>query len=106
MSEALGGFSEKTFLGIRDVDERISVEEIDLLEKKQVMKELLKERRSTEAEERRDTVVAGREVTWMAAAPMRRVISSCLRWEFIRKTRRRVRNPVAKPRRHRRKEEQ
>ena len=41
------------------MDERISIEEIDLLEKKQVMKEMLKERRSTEVEEWRDTVVAG-----------------------------------------------
>ena len=32
-----------------------------------------------------------------------RVISSCLRWEFIRETRRRVRNPLAMSRRRRRK---
>ena len=44
---------------IRDPDERISVEEIDLREKKQVMKEMLKERKSTEVRKRRHAVVVG-----------------------------------------------
>ena len=38
------------------MDERISAEEIDSLEKKHAMKELLKERRSTEVKEWRVTV--------------------------------------------------
>ena len=45
-----GRFSRR----VRVLDERISVEEIDLLEKKQAMKELLKERRRTEEEEWRE----------------------------------------------------
>ena len=59
------------FQEIRDLDDRISVEEIDLLEKKQVMKEMLKERRSTEVEEERATVVAVSGVTRMAVAGSR-----------------------------------
>ena len=71
MSEALGDLRGKICQEISDLDERISVEEIDLVEKNQVMKELLKERRSTEVEEWRDTVVAGGVVTQKAAAGSR-----------------------------------
>ena len=83
------------------LDDRISAEEVDLLEKKQAKEEVLKERRNTEMEEWwRDTVVAEGGVTQKAAAGSRssnrRVMSLCLRWEFIRKTRRRARNPLGK----------
>ena len=55
MSGALEECSRKDISGdIRDLDERISAEEMGLLEKKQAMKELLKERRSTEVEEWRE----------------------------------------------------
>ena len=47
------------------MDERISAEETDLLEQKQAMKELSKERRSTEVEEWRDKAAAG-GITWRA----------------------------------------
>ena len=46
---------------------QISAKELDLLEKKQAMKELWK-RRKNELEGWRDTVVVGGEVAWMAAA--------------------------------------
>ena len=59
----------KMFQGIRDLDERISDEDIDLLWKKQAMKELLKKSRCSEVErDWRETVVAGGVVTWMATA--------------------------------------
>ena len=61
----------KIFQEIRDLDERISGEEIELLDQKQAMKEMLKERRCTEVEEWRDTFVAGGGVTRMAAAGSR-----------------------------------
>ena len=54
---------ERYSRSIRVLDERISAEEIDSLEKKQAMKELLKERRSTEAKEWRVTVAPGGGVT-------------------------------------------
>ena len=44
---------------------------MELLEKKQAMKELLKERRNTKVEEWRDTVDVGGEVAQMAAARSR-----------------------------------
>ena len=58
---------------IRVLDDRISAEELDLLEKKQAKEELLKERRSTEVEEWRDTVVTEGGVTQKAAAGSRRL---------------------------------
>ena len=60
MSEAPEDLRRKIFQDIRGLDERISVEEIDLLEKMQAMRELLKERRSTQVEAWTDTAVAGR----------------------------------------------
>ena len=51
--------------------ERISAEESDLLEKKQAMQELLKDRRSTEVEEWCLTVVAGSGVTRVAVVGSR-----------------------------------
>ena len=71
MSEAPEDLRRKILQEMRDLDERISVEEIDLLEKKQAMMELLTERRSTEVEEWKDTVVAGSGVTRMATAGSR-----------------------------------
>ena len=68
MSEAPEALRGKMLQEIRDSDERISGEEIALLEKKQVMQEMWKERRSTEFGGRRDTVVVGIGVTWMAVA--------------------------------------
>ena len=53
---------------IRVLDESISAEEIVSLEKKHAMKELLKERRSTEVKEWRVTVAPGGGVTLRAAA--------------------------------------
>ena len=50
---------------------RISAEEWDLLENKQAMEELLKERRNTEVEEWRDTVVAEGGVTHKATVGSR-----------------------------------
>ena len=51
------------------VFDKISAEELDLLERKQAMGEPLRERRrSAEVKEWRDTVVVGDEVAQMAAA--------------------------------------
>ena len=50
------------------LDDRISAEEVALLEKKQAMKELLKERRRTEVEGWRDTATAEGGVAQKAAA--------------------------------------
>ena len=61
-------FREKFCPEIRVSDDKISAEELDLLEKKQAMEELLNERRNTEVEAWRDTVVTGGEVAQMAAA--------------------------------------
>ena len=65
----------------------------DLLEKKQVMQKL-KEMRSTEVEEWRDTVVAGvGQLGWQQLgleAPKRRVISVCPPWEIVQRVKRRV----------------
>ena len=47
------------------------MEEIDLLEEKQVIEEMLTERRNTEVEEWRDTVIVGSGVTLMAVAGSR-----------------------------------
>ena len=44
-------FREKFCPEIRVSDDKISAEELDLLEKKKAMEELLKERRNTEVEE-------------------------------------------------------
>ena len=66
------------------------------------MKELLKEKRKTKVAEWRDTVVVGSEVAQMElglAAPKRRVISKCLKWEFFKQIRRKIRNPLANSRR-------
>ena len=98
------------FQEIRVLDERISAEDFDLLEKKQAMKGLLKERRCTEVEEWRDTVVGGSGVTRVVAAlgleaPNRRVIPFSPKWEF-NKVWRKIRDPLAKSRRRQRKEEQ
>ena len=53
-----GGSSEKIFQEIRDLDEKISEEKIELLEKRQIIGEMSKERRSAEVEEGRDTMQA------------------------------------------------
>ena len=71
MSGAPGELRGKMFQEMKVLEERISAQEIDLLEKHQAMKELLKERRSTEVEEWTDTVVVGCEVAQMAAAGSR-----------------------------------
>ena len=71
---------------IKVLDDWISAEEVALLEKKQAMKELLKERRGPHLG---------------LKAPMRRVTFSCPRWEF-RQTQRKVRNPSAMSSRRRR----
>ena len=49
---------EKILQDIRVLGERISAEEVELLEKEQAMKELLKERMKNRVEEWRDTDVA------------------------------------------------
>ena len=72
MGEAPEDLRGKIFQAIRDLDERISFEEIDLLEKKQVMEEMLKGRRSTDVGEVRDTVIVVSGVTRMAVAGSRR----------------------------------
>ena len=60
------------------MDERISVEEIDLLEKKLAMKEPLKERRSTQVEEWRETqMCAGGGATQMGATGSRTSETEC-----------------------------
>ena len=80
-------FRERLCQDIGVLDDKISAEEMDLLEKKQAMDELLKERRGTDVEVWRDTVVAGSEVAQMATAgleaPKRRVISFCPKWEYL-----------------------
>ena len=82
------------------LDDRISAEETELLEKKLVTKDLLKARRKTRVEVWRDTVAARVErVTQKAAAGSR---SSEASSEFIRKTRWRVRILLAMSRRGRR----
>ena len=57
---SFGGSAGKIFQEIRDLDEKISGEEVELLEKRQILEEGLKGRRSAEVEEGRDTVLAGR----------------------------------------------
>ena len=70
------------------LDDRISAEEVELLKKKQAMKEVLKERRKTKVEVWRDTVVAGCGVTQKAPIGSRSsaaegdLLLSC---EFIRR---------------------
>ena len=61
-SDAPEALRRKIFQEIRDLDERVSAEEIDLLERKQVMEEMLRERewRSTDVEEGKDTVIVWR----------------------------------------------
>ena len=103
-------FRERSCQQIRVLDDKISAEELDLLEKKkQAMEELLKERRITLVKEWRDIVVAGCGVTQMAAAEFRTyetdgdlLLSEVGVLETIR---RKIRDPLAKSRR-RRKEEQ
>ena len=53
------------------MDDRISADELDLVEKKQAVEELLKERRRTKVLGWRDTVVAEGGVTQMAAVGSR-----------------------------------
>ena len=67
MSGAPEDLREKMLQEIRVLDERISAEEVELHERKQTMKELLKEKE----DEWRDTVVAGGDVAQMAAAGSR-----------------------------------
>ena len=62
---------EKFCQEIGVLDDRISAEEMELLEKRQAMEEPLKERRKTEVEEWRDTVVAEGGVIQKAAAGSR-----------------------------------
>ena len=89
---------------------RISVEEFDLLGKKQVMEKMLQQRRSTEVEEGETQLLLGVvSLGWRQLgleAPRRRMISFCQKWEFSKKIWRKNRDPLAKTRRHRRKEEQ
>ena len=110
MSGALEDLREKVSQEIRGLDERISVEEVELLGKKQAMKELLKERRKTKVEEWTDTVLPGvRSPRWQQLgleAPKLRVISFCPTSEFFQEIRRKIRDPLAKSRRRRRKAEQ
>ena len=72
------------------------------------MKELLKERESIKVEEWIDTVVVGvRSNRWQPVgleAPKRRVISLCSKPEFYKEIRRKIRDPLAKFWRRRRKE--
>ena len=71
MSEAQEDLRKKIFQEIRDLDEKISGEELELLEKKQIMGEMSKERRIAEVEEGRGTVVAGSGVNRKAIAGSR-----------------------------------
>ena len=98
MSGALEDLRATKFQDIRVWDERISAEEIDLLETKQAMKEFLKERRKTKVQEWRPGVglpgwqqlglespkssskrYRGQQVG--LEAPRRMVISFCLKVE-------------------------
>ena len=69
MSGAQEDLRGKIFQELRFLDETISAEEIDLLEKKQAMMELLKG--SAQVEEWRGTDVAGSWVTRLSAAESR-----------------------------------
>ena len=108
MSRAPKDLREKIFHESRVFDERISAEEVELFGKKQTMKELLKERRKPKWRRGETQLLLGvRLPRWQQLdleAPKRRVISFCSEWEFVRKTRRRVKNLVAKSRRHHRSE--
>ena len=69
-SEAPEDLRRRIFQEIRDLDKKIDLsgEEIGLMEKKQILEEMLKERRSAEVEEGRDTVIARSGVTRKAVA--------------------------------------
>ena len=57
----------KAFLQeIRELDERISKEEMELLEKKQNLEEMMKEKRNAKVEEGREELTAKSDVTQMA----------------------------------------
>ena len=91
MSEGPGDLRRKIFREIRDLDEVISVEEIDLLEK-QAMKERLTEMKSTEVEETQlllgVELLGGHQLG--PEASKRRVISLCLKLELSKEIRRTV----------------
>ena len=107
MSGAPEHLRGKIFQDIRVLDESISAQKVDLLEKTQAMKELLKERWNTEVKEWRDTVVAGCGVTRRAVAGSR---SSETEADSIvqsgSSSKRYGRDHLVKSRRRRRKEEQ
>ena len=54
MSEAPEDLRNLIFQEIRDLDEKISGEEVELLERKRILEELLKEGRNAEVEEERE----------------------------------------------------
>ena len=70
-SEAPEELRKQIFQEIKDLDETISGEEMELLEKKRILEEWLKEGRNAEVEEGRVTVAAGGGVTRQAAAGSR-----------------------------------
>ena len=59
MSDAPEDPRKPIFQEIRDLDEKISGEEMDLLERKRILEELWKEGRNAEVEEGRVKVTAG-----------------------------------------------
>ena len=71
MSGAPEDLRENIFQESRVLDERISAEEVDVLEKKQAMKELLKERSRTEVEEWKGAVATESGVAQKVAAGFR-----------------------------------
>ena len=93
------------------MDERISAEEVDLLEKKLAMAGLLKERSRTEVEEWKGAVATESGVAQKVAAGFR---SSEAEGDHFTpdaggsspEIRTKIRDPLAKSRRRRRKEEQ
>ena len=71
MSKAPEDLRKKMFQEVRDLDEKISGEEIGLLEKNQILDKKQIQRRSAETDEGRDPVVAGSGVTRRAVAGSR-----------------------------------
>ena len=65
---------------MRDLDEKISGEEMDLLKKKQNLEEKEKERRNAKVEEGRDKATAGGGATRQAVAGSR-ISATMQEWE-------------------------
>ena len=71
MNEALEDLGKQLFQEIKNLDEKISGEEMELLERKRILEEMLKEERNAEVEEGRVTVIAGGGATRQSVAGSR-----------------------------------